>query len=207
MDESQKPKVVGARRHRPECLCKFCLKIRENIAKAQTNPQKSVKPSQVKQEAFIKAYTDVSNPETLGNPKGAAVAAGYKESAASRVAQNLLNSDKVQNAVVACLERAGVDGDLIAGKVREGLDATVVWRASHKGELGAERTDPDFHVRQKYLDMALRVRGDYPKDEPVQQAALILKIGSGPVSPEEWEVIATRERARKVGPQGPADEG
>jgi len=90
-----------------------------------------------------------------------------------------------------------VDADYLSKKLKQALNAKEVRFFSSEGVVTDQREVSDNHTRLKALELAHRLRGDYPKDEPVQLASLVLKIGSGPASPAEWNEIATRER--KVG--------
>jgi hypothetical protein len=47
------------------------------------------------------------------------------------------------------------------------------------GKFSDERRIPDWHARAKFPEMTHRLRGDWPKEQQVQQAALIIKLPSG----------------------------
>ena len=204
MEQIEKSKVTGARRHRPECMCRFCIKLRAQAQRAAKKPPELPRQRYWtgKKERFVREFSDPQSPG-FNNASQASILAGYSRSHGDA----LLAQPQVKNGVIAAMERLGIDDKFLAEGLKEGLRAEDTRFFSDKGIVTDERRTPDHHARAKFQDMTYRLRGDYPKDEVVQQAALILKIGSGPVSPEEWEVIAAQERARKVGPQGQDDPG
>ena len=197
MAESEEPKLVGARHHKTGCMCRMCLRVREMWAKGEEKRRKGLpvrKSSRnITRQGFVQAYTDPNRADTFGKPGNAALSAGYAEG----TGDYLLGQPQVQDAVRAAMERAGLTEDRLFGKLNEGLDATETKFFADKGEVIESREVVDFHTRHKYIETAHKLRGDFPKDEPVQLASLVLKIGSGPATPEEWERIAAREQ--KVG--------
>lgn len=67
--------------------------------------------------------------------------------------------------VKSAMRTVGITEELIAQKIREGMDATETKIASFEGAITDKLELPDMGERRAYLDMALRLRGDYPKDE------------------------------------------
>lgn len=63
---------------------------------------------------------------------------------------------EVQRAILVALETEGITDALIAKKIKEGLEATSV--KTHEGIVVGEFTD--YFARHKYLETALKVRGD-----------------------------------------------
>lgn len=63
------------------------------------------------------------------------------------------------------MRSAGIDEELIVEKLKEGLSSEKVHLASYEGEFVDERRTADMGERRAYLDMVLRLRGDYPKEE------------------------------------------
>jgi len=47
----------------------------------------------------------------------------------------------------------------LLGKLKDGLDATLVARFAHLGKVKTEKVDVDFSTRGRYLDLAFRVNG------------------------------------------------
>lgn len=96
--------------------------------------------------------------------------AGYKASndnVARVESSKLLNKPNVQEAFMDAMHRAGIDADVLAQTIRNGLNAskTVIVR-----DPGAVDTDesknsafvqevPDHAVRHKYLETSLKVAG------------------------------------------------
>jgi len=193
--------TLHANRHKPACECRFCQRIRANYARS-LEKQKLPRPRRwnAKKESFLQEFTDIGSPGF----NNAGKAAELSDLSPSRGRQ-MIHEPQMRSAIVEAFEKKGVTKDFIADRVRDGMLADEVRYFTHDGEIFAERRDPDHHSRHRFTELALRARGDFPRDEPQQLAALILKIGDGPATAEEWEVIAARERARKVGPQGPDD--
>ena len=206
MDEPKKGE--GRRRgyrHRENCECGLCRRKQSGQAKLTVRHS----GGQLRRKKFVRAFADPNSP-TFANGRSSAMAAGFAESGASGTAARLLEEPEVRDSVLRAQEGIGVDADYLSRKLKHALNAKEVRFFSSEGIVTDQREVSDNHTRLKALELAHRLRGDFPKDEPVQLASLILKIGHGPATPEEWEVIAAREQARKVGPDregGPDDDG
>ncbi len=85
----------------------------------------------------------------------AAVEAGYANREYGSV---LKRREVIREAVLAALEKAGVSSDLIAQKIREGLDATIPARVGKDGAVLSEER-PDHIARNLYIDKVLRITG------------------------------------------------
>lgn len=91
---------------------------------------------------------------------------GYKGNYGSQLIQN----PKIQTAIQVEMDKQGTTTEKIARKIDEGMEAFRVIR-----DKGKEY--PDFHVRKEYVDMALKIRGDYaPEKHEIRQEKLILVI-------------------------------
>ena len=106
--------------------------------------------------------------------------AGYSESMAMKQQKKVIGRARVQNALAAALEDSGIDADLLAKTILEGLQAVRVV-SSGPGRPPIEV--PDHNVRHKFLQTALDLRGDYP-DKTIHQVeetyeARILRLRQG----------------------------
>ncbi len=190
-------KCIGGKGHQPQCPCRMCINIRKAWARGQEKKANGkvlpLSRGEVKKQGFIKAYTDANRPETFGNAARSAQSVGYSPT----TGESLLRDEQVKSGLLAELERIGVNDNFAAQNVKDGMQAEETRFFSDKGKVTDERQVPDWHARAKFQDMYHKLKGDFPKDEPIQLASLILKIGNGPASPEEWQRIAEEER--KIG--------
>jgi len=84
----------------------------------------------------------------------------------------------VQVLIGAALEKQGITSELIFAGLKDGLPAEEVKLTTRDGKFSDERRIPDWHARAKFQEMTHRLRGDWPKEQQVQQAALIIKLPS-----------------------------
>lgn len=96
-----------------------------------------------------------------GVKEKAVIDAGEKKSAVS-----VFNKPEVQKAILIAFDKAGITDDLLAKKIRDGLEATQV--KVHEGQVVCEV--PDFIARHKYVDLSLKVRGDIGEGMTLQNA-------------------------------------
>lgn len=128
-------------------------------------------PRQVRRLAFVKKYTDPLSP-TFADASKSAQAAGFAASSGNA----LLKDEQVREMIFRALERHGVTEDFLADTLREGLRAEEVRLATHEGKFTDERKVPDWNARAKFQQIAHQLRGDFPKEELVQHAALIVQL-------------------------------
>ena len=174
-----KPRQIGARNHQQDCTCGMCVRIRENEKIASEKEKRGKKPRRrltVGNRRFIQEFINLNSPAFKCASK-AAVLAGYSADSADDAGASLLRNPQVQRSILQAFVRQGIDDDFLAAKVRAGLDATATWRHVNR-ETGKviERTDPDPYARHKYVETAMRARGDFPKEDNGPTAALILKL-------------------------------
>jgi len=100
----------------------------------------------VQQRRFVKGLVEGKN------LRGATRYAGYISPDYGSV---LMKQDNIRTALQAHLHKAGITDSLIAKKLKDGLNAKTVPRMS-----GGKRYDDQF-VRKQFLDVILRIRGDY----------------------------------------------
>ena len=128
-------------------------------------------PRQVRRQAFVKAYTDSQSP-TFANATKSAQSAGFAASSGNA----LLRDEQVREMIFRALEHHGVTEDFLADGIKEGLRAEEVRLATHEGKFTDERKIPDWNARAKFQQIAHQLRGDFPREELVQQAALIVQL-------------------------------
>jgi len=103
-----------------------------------------------RQRKFIKAVVQ-------GNTyRAAAIKAGYQSPDYGSI---LMKQPHIRTALQAYMHKAGITDELIARKLKEGLNAKTVPRSE-----GGKRYDDQF-VRKQFLDIVLRIRGDYAPEK------------------------------------------
>jgi len=127
-------------------------------------PKKAKKPKRIntQQRRFVK--------ELVRRPvkRDAALAAGYSS---GKYAYELLQQENIQSALVHELKRAGLDDELAASKMMDGLNAMTPPKKE-----GGERYDDQF-VRKQYLDMYFRLKGNYaPTEHNINQKTININI-------------------------------
>jgi hypothetical protein len=82
----------------------------------------------------------------------------------------LMKNPKILTAIQQEMDNLNVDTHAIVRKIKEGLNAYRVIKDGGKKYK-------DFHAQHKFLDMALKIRGDYaPEKHEIKQEKLILVI-------------------------------
>lgn len=80
---------------------------------------------------------------------------GYKQ---AQYGSQLMRQPKILTALQTEMEKLKVNDAVIVRKLKEGLQATRVIR-----DGGDEY--PDYHAQHKFLDMILKIRGDYAPEK------------------------------------------
>lgn len=189
----------GIGKHPPGHGCGFCRRIREqrkSAAEKEARGEKVRRNLSVRARRFVQDFSDPSGP-SFRNATGAAISAGYSPDSAEAIGANLLRDERVQKSILAAFERAGITEAKISEVLFEALGAETVWRHVSKKGMIVERRDPDHYTRLKAIDPIMRARGDFPKEEPLVQAALILRVPDQPLSVEEWNERERQERLAK----------
>ena len=94
---------------------------------------------------------------------------GYRD---PRYGSQLMMNPKILTALQKELDALGVDKALIVRKIKKGLNATRVIKDGGKKY-------PDFHAQHKFLDMLLKIRGDYaPEKHEIKQERLVIVLGA-----------------------------
>jgi len=178
------PVQVGARGHRPDCVCKMCANIRKAVLNRKPRAEGSGHRirKRLKKRAFVGAFATPGSP-TFANASASAKALGYP----AHIGQRMLRERDVRSLIVQVQEQVGITDQYLAKRLKEGLEARETKVVTHEGQVTDKVDLPDFHAREKYLQMAHKLRGDFPRDDMGPQAALILRIGDEPLPENEWE--------------------
>jgi hypothetical protein len=114
----------------------------------------------------------------------AALAAGYTPATAKASIYNTLHRPPVRNALTAAMEKAGITPELLAEKLREGLEAKKVTRTSYKGRVYATHRDVDQTERRETARLIALLRGDLASEtRPADQAVQINFISNLSLEP------------------------
>lgn len=113
---------------------------------------------------------------------------GYKGNYGSQ----LMKNPKILTAIQQEMDNLNVDTHAIVRKIKEGLNAYRVIKDGGKKYK-------DFHAQHKFLDMALKIRGDYaPEKHEIRQEKLVIilspalrkgLIDAEAISEDEMEII------------------
>ena len=103
----------------------------------------------------------------------AARAAGYSASVSRHANRIISESPHIQAAMSALLDAAGVSNELLAQRMREGLDATVV---HHETANSFREVLVDFSERREMVELALRVKGLLVDRHQVQMVKTLEEI-------------------------------
>jgi len=112
-----------------------------------------------KQDRFITEFL------TTGNGTQAAIKAGYSPKRADQQAYKNLRKPEIRRALKDRLNEQGLTESFLLQKIGEGLEAYTVKTVSHEGKITDERAYPNFAVRWRYIDTALKLRGMYPAEK------------------------------------------
>ena len=110
----------------------------------------------------------LANPEMPHNQ--AMIQAGFSEQTANTQAKRTVSNSRIQTPILQALEKAGINDDKLADKIKQGLECTKVMSAVviHKSEDGkTEKIDdfievPDNPTQHRYVDTALKLKGAFP---------------------------------------------
>ena len=118
-------------------------------------------PLTVKQKKYVRRVAET------GAIWKSATDVGFKQPG---YGSQLMQNPKILTAIQVELDNMGATADVIARKIRKGFDATRVIKDEGKKY-------PDFHAQHKFLDMALKIRGDYaPEKHEIRQETLTLIV-------------------------------
>ena len=118
----------------------------------------------------IREQKVVSNLMAGMNKKDALLSAGYAESTATKVPDEIIGKNRIQKAIKDRMEEMDLDDQTFLDTLKEGLQATkiisaIVIAPAGEGmkEAGGMTRDfievPDFDARHKYLTTGLKLKG------------------------------------------------
>lgn len=110
-----------------------------------------------KQKGFVKDYIETGN-ATEAAERNYDV---KNRNVANNIGAENLAKPSVRGVIISLAER--ISDDKLEEVLNEGLGAYKTTRIG--GEEGADNVEPDFAVRHKYLDTALKLKGLYESDE------------------------------------------
>jgi phage terminase small subunit len=164
-----------------------------------TGPSKSRRtlrqdtPLTRKERAFIRYFMQTNRVED------STLRAGYSH---AQYGAQLLRDPKIQKCLQVEMERQGISDEYLAKKLKDGLGAKYAAQYYKDGAL-KQKDAADYHTRKEYLDMALKVRGDYaPERMEIQQSRIEVIIDlraaqglldSGAITPVEFEELKQAE--------------
>lgn len=136
------------------------------------------RPETKKQKAFFRNLVESDT------PRQAAIKAGYNEATAHISAKS--NIEHYHDYWSKLLNEAGATDEVLAQTVAEGLKANkVVGYLNNKVNDVEKVSDefvevPDYHIRAKYVDIALKLKNAYPAQKVQHsgdsEAPLAIKI-------------------------------
>ena len=193
-------KEKGFGRHVKDCPCGWCGVIRKKLTLAAEKEARGESVRHrlpVRKRRFIQAISDF-NGKIYGDATKSAQLAGYEvDTAASKGAQ-LLREESIQKSILGAMERNGIGEDFLAQGIKDGLRADETRFFSDKGVVKDERQVKDWHSRAKFQELAHRLRGDYPKEDNLPQAALIISIGDKALPETGWADEVTALNATTI---------
>ena len=138
----------------------------------------------------------LANPEMPHNE--AMIKAGFSKTTANAQAKRTVERSMIQTPIMKALEKAGINDDHLADKIKQGLECTKVISATviHKDNNGkTEQIDdfievPDNPTQHRYVDTALKLKGAFPDpkiDVTVPIAVQVNVIDYSKVEIEEGE--------------------
>lgn len=103
-----------------------------------------------------------------GNKTQALLSAGYSPAYANSDGKQLLLNPTVkqdyERKIIKAYKKAGIDDDMLARITQEGLEANKVF--TFQGEvIKPKEPVPDHFIRQKFLETAKKVRGDFAPEQ------------------------------------------
>lgn len=110
----------------------------------------------------------LKNPEMPHNE--AMIQAGFSKKTANSQSKRTVERSRILTPIMQALEKAGINDDHLADKIKNGLECTKVISATviHKDNNGkTEQMDdfievPDNPTQHRYVDTALKLKRSYP---------------------------------------------
>jgi hypothetical protein len=121
-----------------------------------------MRPLTIRERKLIKQIPDI----IAGKPMSEALRnAGFSETTAKKQQKRIVGKSRFQAAMQQALEKAGIFDKKLTDTMKEGLEATKVISVSRDGEGMKLIEFPDYAIRQKYLETAHKLRGDFPSEK------------------------------------------
>lgn len=149
-----------------------------------SRPLSNDTPLTDKEKRFVKKYVQT------GRVGEASLWAGYTN---THHGSFLKAQPKIQNALMVAMEKAGVTDSNISRKIKQGMNA------KYPPKRDGAKQYPDYFTRKHYIDMVLKVRGDYaPEKHEISQKQIVIVmnpetikglVDAKAVSEEEAEVL------------------
>lgn len=110
-----------------------------------------------KQGKFVKEYIKT------GNATKSAEKAGYKGNKETLrvVGSENLTKPSIQSKILLAHEKAGITDELLAQKLKEGLSSGKTLFFQKDGRVISKRNCIDYQTRQRYIETAHKLRGDF----------------------------------------------
>lgn len=121
-------------------------------------------PMTLKQKRLIKYYILCN-----GNVKEAARRVGINYDHALW----LMKQEKVDTALQKALTKAGVTTELLAVRLKEGMDAEYPAKMSASTGLLIQEKSPDYFTRHKYSETIIGIRGDKAPEKSIEEKRII----------------------------------
>ncbi len=145
-----------------------------------------------KMRSWLKHYLDHTSPETFGNASASAKAAGYKcNTQASFESVGAQNYQKLRPLIEEWLDENALSSARLKQLLAEGLQAFETKFFAHQGEVITEKEVIPWGVRQKYLEMALKVKGLFAPEKheltgkdgtAIDLTTLVMNLNNEPVA-------------------------
>jgi hypothetical protein len=136
---------------------------------AGDRPVQRRKPTQM-QKNFAKNFVET------GKVGKSALKAGYSNASHG---SSLMKTEAVQTAIQQEMFNQGITDTLLSKKMKDGLGANYPAKFSAKtGQLLQEEA-PDFYTRKQYIDMILKIRGDYaPEKHQIEKKEIVIILNA-----------------------------
>jgi len=156
---------AGQRDTMKKNIVKLLKSLREKgLSRKEINYVFSVVSGLPKEEAYNLAY----RAETVANTKAMN----------QEIARDVESLPRIRKGLALAYKILGINDDLIAKVMFEGLSAKKKQYFAYMGKVGDEREEPDFDTREKYLRLFHRIAGDVTdnRNENVLQPLQIVGI-------------------------------
>jgi hypothetical protein len=188
--------------HKQGCNCNMCKAIAAKWRHKSLQPQPqppSVRKLNLKQrrDEILRRFADPSSPTFADATASAQSVIPHKSySSAYEEGRNAIKD--ARSRILGAHSRAGITDDVLAQKLAFLLNAEKTEYFAHQGVVIEERKVAALNIQLGALELGHKLRGEMPKEEPEQQASLIVMIDSKPLAPSEWEVRADAIRRQRI---------